>query len=97
MLKAMLEIIGIVIVISIAINIVTTRKVLAKATAFCETQVKIGKPSADLIDKSKQAGAKFYRSSADLNIYFTGSYRPAICRVSTANGVITGKQVETAD
>lgn len=96
-MKIVLEIIGIVLVLSVAANIITTRQVLAKATAFCNQEVAIGKPSADLINKSKQAGAKFYLSGDTLNVYFTGSYRPAICKITVINNVVTAKQAEMAD
>lgn len=97
MLKAILEIIVILFALSIVVNIVATKKVLKKATAFCDNEVVIGKPSADLIEKSKNVGAKFYLSSSTLNIYFTGSYRPAICRITLINNVVTAKQIEMAD
>ncbi len=96
-MKILLEIIAALIALSIVVNIVTTKQVLAKATSFCDKQVAIGQPSADAIKKSKQAGAKFYLSGNTLNVYFTGSYRPAICQISTVNNIVTAKQVEMAD
>ena len=96
-MKIILEIISIVIIISVIANIVTTKKVLTKATRFCDNQVVVGQPGADLTEKSKAAGAKFYWSDATLNIYFTGSYRPAICKITIINNVITAKQVDMPD
>lgn len=96
-MKAILEIIAIVIVLSIIMNIITTKQVLAKATAFCDKEVAIGKSSADLIKKSKTVGARFYVSENVLTVYFTGSYRPALCKITVINNVVTAKQVEMAD
>lgn len=97
MLKAVLGMIAFVVALSVAVNSVTTKKVLSKARRFCDTEVIVGKSTAGLIEKSRNAGAKFYSSESALNIDFTGSFRPAICRVSLINGIVTGKQLEMPD
>lgn len=97
-LITLLEISLAVLALAVAVFLVTQQKVVAKATAFCEREVVVGKSSAELSEKAKKMAAKLYFSSPEaLMIVFTGSARPVLCYVTLSNGIVMAKHLDTPD
>jgi hypothetical protein len=95
---AFVEVIIIAAALPILLYLFEDYRAVAKAKAFCDREVIVGKPSADLIEKAHQAGAIPYFNAPNLlKVIFKQSFRPPACVISISNGIIVAKEIDQLD